>query len=199
MRDRSDSAATRRNARIMSSRIGITYRMRWGHTAIAALLIAAAFTLLASGGASSPADAVGAARSLAAPAPAPADPTAVDPHLRQLAARRPAASAEVIVQFDGSVAPAARRQLVAAAGGRVTRELHSTPGLAARMPAAKAVTLGGAAGVRAVSLNAAIKPQNISTTNLATTFPKSSHAANAWNKRDSSGVTGRGVGVAVID
>jgi serine protease AprX len=182
----------------MTSRIGIAYRMRWGHAAIAATLLAAVFAVLTSGGASSPADAVGAARSLAGPAPAAADPTAVDPHLRQLAARRPGASAEVIVQFDGSVASAARRQLVAAAGGRVTRELHIIPGLAARMPAAKALELGDAPGVRAVSLNAAIKPQAISTTALQTTFPKTTHAVPLWNK-PGGGFTGKGVGVAVID
>src|SRR3954453_12657728 len=189
----------------MTSRIGITYRMRWGHAAIAALLFAAAFVVLISGGTSSPADAVGAARSLAAPAPAsaPADPTAVDPHLRQLAARRPGASAEGIVQFDGSVAPTARRRLVAAAGGQVTRELHIIPGLAVRMAAAKAVELGDAAGVRAVSLNAAIKTslagaQAVPTANLQTTFPKSTHAAGLWNK-PGGGFTGKGVGVGVID
>src|SRR5436189_301768 len=58
----------------MTSRIGIAYRMRWGHAAIVAGLFAALFAI-AAGSASSPADAVGAARSPAALAPA--DPSAV--------------------------------------------------------------------------------------------------------------------------
>jgi serine protease AprX len=112
----------------------------------------------------------------------------------------------VIIQFDRTLDPTAQRALVAAARGRVTRELHVINGLAARMSSAQAVKLGHTAGVHAISLNGAIKTQSIgpgsyqsvNTSNLQTTFPKSTHASALWNK-PGGGLTGKGVGVAVID
>ena len=150
-------------------------------------------------GSSGAVDPAAAAHAFQSPAAAPADPSAIDPRLRSLAARDPHARAEVIVQFQAGLSGAERRQLAVRAGARQVRELHIIPGLAARMTGREAVELGHDARVHAVSLNAAIKPQSIPTTNLQTTFPKSRDAANAWNKRDNSGVTGKGVGVAVID
>jgi serine protease AprX len=178
----------------MTSRIGIVHRMRWMQALAGAALLALA--VLAAGAAAS--SAVGAVRSPhAALAPA-ADPTAVDPRLRALAARQPKASAEVIVQFSRSLPASGQRALVARSGGRVTRELHVIHGLAARMTAAEAVRLGRDARVRAISLNGAIAPQSIPTSNLQTTFERTIHATSAWNK-PGGGLTGKGVGVAVID
>jgi serine protease AprX len=178
----------------MTSRIGIVYRMRWMQALAAATLLALA-VLYATLAASS---AVGAVRSSHASAAPAADRTAVDPRLRALAARHPGKSAEVIVQFSRSVAASDQRALVARSGGRVTRELHVINGLAARMPAAKAARLGRDARVHAISLNGAIAPQSISTSNLQTTFDKTAHATAIWNK-PGGGATGKGVGVAVID
>jgi len=182
----------------MTSRIGITYRMRWMQGLAASMLLGLALVVAAFGG--SPASDVVDAVASANGAPAPvADATAIDPRLQALAARRPGASAEVIVQFQRDIALVARRDLAARFGASDVRELHIIPGLAARMTAAQAVKLGSDARVHAISLNGAIRSQSISTTNLLTTYPKSAHAVPAWNKRDNTGVTGKGVGVAVID
>src|SRR4051794_1832621 len=189
---------TRRFDPPMTARIGIAKRMRWMQALLAATLLAAVALVTGMGGASAPTT-LAAAGSLGAPSPAVTDPTAVDPALHALAARRPSADAQVIVQFQPGVQPAERRALAATHGARAIRALHIIPGLAARMTAAQAVDFGRDARVRAVSLNATIKPQNVSTTNLQTTFTRSTHADAAWNKRDNNGVTGNGVGVAVID
>ncbi len=178
----------------MTSRIGIVHRMRWMQALAATLLLALA--VLFAGLVASSARAV--VRSPRASAASAADPTAVDPRLRTLAARHPGQSTEVIVQFSQGVAPAAQRALLARSGGRVTRELHVIHGLAARMTAGRAAALGRDAQVHAVSLNGAIKTQSILTSSLVTTFDKTVHATAAWNKPN-GGLTGKGVGVAVID
>jgi serine protease AprX len=194
----------------MTSRIGITYRMRWMHGLAASMLLGLTLAVSLLGG--TPGTDVVAAVASANGAPAPVvDPTAIDPRLQALAARRPGASAEVIVQFQRDVTPGARRDLAARFGARDVRELHIISGVAARMTAAQAVDLGRDARVHAVSLNGAIAPQalnggwrgspapqTISTSNLVTKFPDTTHATAIWNK-PGGGFTGKGVGVAVID
>ena len=84
--------------------------------------------------------------------------------------------------------------------GRVTGELHIFNGLAARLRARDAVRLQRDPAVAVVSLNAAVKPQSISTKDLRTAYPFASNAPPAWNNSSGGGsATGLGVGVAVID
>ena len=84
--------------------------------------------------------------------------------------------------------------------GRVTGELHIFNGLAARLRARDAVRLQRDPAVAVVSLNAAVKPQAISTKELRTAYPFASNAPPAWNNSSGGGsATGLGVGVAVID
>jgi serine protease AprX len=70
-------------------------------------------------------------------------------------------------------------------------------GFAARMTAAAAARVAQDPRVRAVTLNSAARPNGIvDTTRLATAYGPSVSSEKVWN---SLGMTGRGVGVAVID
>jgi serine protease AprX len=104
---------------------------------------------------------------------------------------------QVIVQMDAGASPAKAEAAVRASGGRVTGELHIINGFAARVSAAGERRLAALPGVHAVSRDAAVKPQGINLTNLATAYPASVDAPQLWNY--SYSVTGKGVGVAVID
>jgi serine protease AprX len=133
----------------------------------------------------------------------PAGSSAVlDPRIATLAANRPAQSVEAIVQFNPGVSPAQARADAAAVHGRVISELHIIRGLALDLSAAQARALSANADVHAVSLNTTVTPQGgadsgsaISTSALQTTFNQTLGIAPFWR----FGVTGAGVGVAVID
>ena len=60
--------------------------------------------------------------------------------LAEVAGSHPSRRVEVIVQLDRGTNPRVGKDLIAAAGGHVTGELHVINGLAARMTAAKAET-----------------------------------------------------------
>ena len=107
------------------------------------------------------------------------------------------ARAEVIVQMEAGHSPRAAIAQVRRSGGRVTGRLPIINGFAARLSSAAAERLADADGVKAVSANATVKPQGISLTRLATAYPASVDAPQLWNY--ATNVTGKGVGVAVID
>ena len=108
------------------------------------------------------------------------------------------ARSQVIVQLDGGVSPAAVKAQVRDYGGRVTGDLPIINGFAAKLSDGGAASLQRFDGVRAVTKNAAIEPQAINVNELQTAYPASVDAIEAWNRPDSN-VTGKGVGVAVID
>jgi serine protease AprX len=117
--------------------------------------------------------------------------------LARLAATRPGAAVEVIIQLRAGVGAAAGSRLVRSLGGTPGAYLHIINGLSARMTAGAASRLGRSPSVRAVSLNAALKESywgGWSPWHLATTFDQSVGATRLWDR-----TTGRGVGVAVID
>jgi serine protease AprX len=116
------------------------------------------------------------------------------PTLAQLAKTSPGRQVEAIAQFDNGLSPAAARKLVRSNGAEVTGELPIINGLAVRISAAGAVRLTTKPGVRAVSLNAAVKRNSIDLSHLQTSYPVSVRATKAWGT-----ATGKGVGVAVID
>jgi serine protease AprX len=123
-------------------------------------------------------------------------PSALGSGLAGLARRQPSRVVQVIVQLRGD--GAAARAAVAAAGGRIDQPLPIIGGFAASLPARSAVTLARLSDVRVVSLNAEIKGTGFadtSTSNLVSAYDQSIHANWAWDQ----GVTGSGVGVAVID
>ena len=115
--------------------------------------------------------------------------------------------AEAIVQFDASTATAERRAAVRAAGGVVVRDLHVIDALGVRLPPGGSQRLSRMAGVRAVTPNAAMRPDVASHGNrwgawspadLSTAYVHSTRADKVWTDRHAP-ATGGGVAVAVID
>jgi serine protease AprX len=140
---------------------------------------------------------------LTAPVGAPASDAAgssatLDPRIGSLAARHPGRVIEAIVQFKTGVTPAAQRADIARVGGRITGNLHIINGDALKLTAANAGRLASSGDVHAVSLNTAIAAQNApAAVDLDTTFNQTLGSSALWHLP--IGLTGRGVGVAVID
>ena len=110
----------------------------------------------------------------------------------------PSVSTEVIVQLRAGTSLSEGRALVRSVGGKVSRELSIINGLGAVVSPAGADALEHDARVRAVSANAPVQSTANSITSpsqLQTSFNQSVRADRAWSK----GVTGSGVGVAVVD
>jgi serine protease AprX len=104
---------------------------------------------------------------------------------------------EVIVQMDAGRSAAAAKAEVRADGGKVTGELPIINGFAGELSRDAADRLEDADGVKAVTVDAKVKPQGIALNKLQTAYPASVDAPQLWNNDTS--VTGKGVGVAVID
>src|SRR5436190_991722 len=172
----------------MSISPALPYRIRWGLTAAASIVMLAALVIIATLSATS----------LNHAASNEATTGIASAPLVRLAANHPGRSVEAIVQFENGVGPARAHRLVRANGGRVTGELPIINGLAARMSAARANSLAHVGGVRVVSLNAGVKKTGlvggIDTSLLQTSYPDSVQATKAWSTS-----TGKGVGVAVVD
>jgi serine protease AprX len=112
-------------------------------------------------------------------------------------AAHPSRQVEVIIQLQPTADLATGRALLRSAGARDVREVPIVRGFAARMSATAAATLARQPGVRAVTPNAPVDPSgSVDTTRLATAYGPSISAEKVWN---SLNLTGRGVGVAVID
>jgi hypothetical protein len=103
-----------------------------------------------------------------------------------------------IVQLNAGTERSAAAPVVRELGGQVTRDLHIINVVVAKLPAAGAGArdLAARPGVKAVSLNGAIKPQRGET--LATSFNQSIQANEVWSGPGAD-ATGAGVGVAVVD
>jgi serine protease AprX len=125
-------------------------------------------------------------------------PDALSAPLARLATTSPGKHVEVIVQLAAGSRPADGRALVRSLGGAPGLDLRIIHGLSARMTAGGARHLAASPLVRVVSLNSAIKTQDLisplTAATLATTFDQSVAANKLWWR-----TTGRGVGVAVID
>ncbi len=164
----------------------IVFRMRW-MIGIALLAIAASTVALTGSRAAVPA----ADASVTAVAPLPS----LNPALADLAARSPHKRVEVIVQLNPGTPRGAAAPLVRELGGKVTRDLHIINAVAAELPAAGARELASRPEVRAVSPNAATKPQATGD-GLSTSYNASIQTPYLWNNYRGNG---RGVGVAVVD
>lgn len=134
----------------------------------------------------------------AAATAAVAPPANVTPALAALASAQPARQVRVIVQMRAGYTPQYGAALVRTAGGRAGRPVRIINGFGARMSAAAAVMLAGRPGVRAVTLDGAIEPAAVDHKRLRTAFTHSVGAFKVWN-REHDAVTGKGVGVAVVD
>lgn len=121
------------------------------------------------------------------------------PLLLQLAAQDAQQEVAVIVQKAGQGNRLEAR--VAGSGGQVTQDLHIINAFAARMTAGEAVALSGDSDVRWVSLDAAVErsgkpaPTPTPTPITTNTYLDTTGARQVWNM----GITGSGIGVAVID
>jgi serine protease AprX len=119
--------------------------------------------------------------------------------LAEVAKAHPGRSVEVIVRLADGRSAAQGRAAIRRHGGRVIGELHIFNGLVARMRAHGAARLSRERAVDAVSLNASVRPQSISTSALQTSYPYATNAPAIWNAGGGLATTGAGVGVAVID
>jgi serine protease AprX len=139
-------------------------------------------------------------------APAPAGSSSpLDPRIAAIAAHHPRQVVEAIVQFKGGVSVDRARWDVSRMSGKVFGELHIINALAVKLPAERARWLATNPDVHAVSLNAEIKTQDYVGSfspiggnllgQLQTTYNQSLDLLPAFMH----GVTGAGVGVAVID
>ena len=115
--------------------------------------------------------------------------------LAATAKRSPHKRVTAIVQFKASVSETRAKRIVKAHKGKVTGRLGAVQGFAVKLSAKQASALKRAKGVRNVTLNAKVRSTGVSPAQLATNFPKTTGADQAW----AQGVTGKGVGVAVID
>jgi serine protease AprX len=186
-------AARIRWAEALRIRWAEALRIRWGMQAMSAVVSALLLTLTVLVAIQLP------TRLAQAEPPAAGGGASLD----QLAAAQPAKRVDVIVQLGHGTSVAEGSALVRAAGGQVTRNLHIINGVGARLGAAAAANLADKPGVRFVSLNGAVKPSSIDTSMLATAYTGSINADDVWNAQGNNargqGVTGAGVGVAVVD
>ena len=114
-----------------------------------------------------------------------------------LPATAAAAEERVIVQMEAGTPASGAVELVRDSGGRVTGKLPIINGFGAELPAAAAERLAKADGVKAVTPDGAVEPQDVKASDLVTAYPFSTAATQSWNA--SLPATGKGVGVAVID
>ncbi len=125
-------------------------------------------------------------------------PAHVTPALAATAKSEPARRVRVIVQMRGGQTPQRGADLVRDAGGRPGGIVRIINGLGASMTAGAALSLATAPEVRAVTLDGAIKPSAVDHKRLRTAYTHSVGAFRAWNRPDEP-VTGKGIGVAVVD
>ena len=100
-----------------------------------------------------------------------------------------------IVQFKASVSPARAKRIVKAHKGQVTDRLPAVRGFAVKLPAKQARSLKRAKGVIDVTLNTKVSSTGFDGALTASDYPHTTGAVRAWT----TGVTGKGVGVAIID
>src|SRR3954447_9825006 len=120
--------------------------------------------------------------------------------LGALAGPAHAAAKEAIVQFQPDVSDAAGRAAVERAGGRVTRDLHLIHAVGAALDRAAAQQLSHDPAVAQVGAAARVRSQSVrhvEDRNVATSYGLSVAASKLWNDGDE--LTGKGIGVAVID
>ena len=145
---------------------------RWTRQTVALLLAAVAV--------------LGASASVADATPSP---------LTKLAKAHPNRKVEVIVQFKAGTSQRTTRALVRSRKGKVIRRLPAVNGLLVKLRARDAVALRRSKRVRNVTLNTKMRSATPPSGLLATTYPKTVGADRLW----AAGITGKGVGVAVID
>jgi serine protease AprX len=190
----------------MTRSVQIVERMRWMSALVGAVVLALVVVLahgVGSGQLSVP--------PVAASSTSPAGSSAtLDPRIATLAARQPGSSVQAIVQFNAPVSAAQAQTDAARVHARMIGRLPIIHGLALQMTAAQARSLAGNPDVHSVSLNARVTTQSLSpgfhlprmvggpgvpSDQLQTTYDQTLGVTSLWK----FGITGAGVGVAVID
>ena len=115
--------------------------------------------------------------------------------LTQVAKSHPDREVEVIAQLRPGTSARRARALVRSHHGRVTDRLSAIHGLVIRLPARQARALRDSKRVLDLTINGRVHSTAVSGGRLATTYPKTVGADKLW----AAGITGKGVGVAVID
>jgi serine protease AprX len=185
----------------MTRSVQIVERMRW-MSALAVAAVAALALAIALGATSGQIRLV--PNSSASPA-AGGSSAPLDPRIATLAAHRPSATVQAIVQFNATVTAAKANSDAARVRGRVIGNLPIVHGLALSLTAAEARSLATNPDVHAVSLNTTVNTeslpfhmiggQGVPTNQLQTTYDQTLGVLPLWK----FGVTGTGVGVAVVD
>jgi serine protease AprX len=131
--------------------------------------------------------------------PAPSQVPHASADLLELAARQPAKSVQVIVQsVPGAPDTSAELQRL---GGTVTEDLAIIHGFSAKLPAGAIPVLASRPGIHWISADAALIDTactgcfSTETVPSANPYLKMIGASTAW----SQGITGKGIGVAVVD
>jgi serine protease AprX len=192
----------------MTRSVQIAERMRWMSALAGAAIVALAVGIALAISTGQLRAVVPGASSAAAPTPGGSS-APLDPRIAALGQRRPSAIVEAIVQFNAPVSQA-KAQADARAHGLIIGNLPIIHGLAVRATAAQARALAANPDVHAVSLNTTVTPQSlpvgghlpmmpgsqsVSSGQLQTTYNQTLGVTPLWK----FGVTGTGVGVAVID
>jgi serine protease AprX len=112
-----------------------------------------------------------------------------------VAKKAPNSKVVAIVQFKAKVSERKARAAVRAHHGRVTDRLPAIGGLAVKISARDARSLRRSKSVLNLTLNTKVHGTGVNGGTLATNYPKTVGADKLW----AAGITGKGVGVAVID
>jgi serine protease AprX len=138
---------------------------------------------------------------LAAVVPLGASAAAAEPapsahaRLALVAKQHPDRKVEVIAQFTSGTSARRAGALVRSHHGRVTDRLSAINALVIRIPAREARALRSSRQVVNVTVNGSVHSTSVNSGSLGTTYPKTIGADKLWD----AGITGKGVGVAVID
>ena len=112
-----------------------------------------------------------------------------------VAKKHPHRKVVAIAQFELGVSERKARAVVRRHRGRVIERLPAINGFAVKLPARRARALLRNKRVLNATLNARVRLTGVDGGSLATNYPKTIGADKLW----AAGITGKGVGVAVID
>jgi serine protease AprX len=115
--------------------------------------------------------------------------------LAAVAKKAPARKVTAIVQFKPTFAERRAKAIVRRHRGKVTTRVPFIHGLAVKLPAKQARKLARDRHVVGLTLNSRVHSTGLSADQLATSYPKTTRADKLWAR----GITGRDVGVAVLD
>jgi serine protease AprX len=115
--------------------------------------------------------------------------------LASVAKKAPKRKVTAIVQFKATYGEKQASKLVRRHGGKVVSRVPLIHGLAVKLPAKQARTLAKNHHVAGLTLNSRVHSTGLSASQLGTSYPKTISADKLWSR----GITGRGVGVAVLD